>query len=48
MTGVGSSPNRLPPNQPQEETDMTQMTLFNPAFRRLFADPFFDLPVRHA
>ena len=27
---------------------MTQMTLFNPAFRRLFGDPFFDLPVRHA
>ncbi len=27
---------------------MTQMTPFNPAFRRLFADPFFDLPVRYA
>ncbi len=25
---------------------MTHLTLFNPSFRRLFADPFFDLPVR--
>ena len=23
---------------------MTHLTLFNPSFRRLFADPFFDLP----
>ncbi|MXW70619.1 MAG: Hsp20/alpha crystallin family protein [Acidobacteria bacterium] len=27
---------------------MTHLTLFNPSFRRLFADPFFDLPVRYA
>lgn len=27
---------------------MTHLTLFNPSFRRLFADPIFDLPVRHA
>ena len=27
---------------------MTHLTLFNPSFRRLFADPFFDLPVRFA
>ena len=26
---------------------MTHLTLFNPSFRRLFADPFFDLPVRY-
>ncbi len=25
---------------------MTHLALFNPSFRRLFADPFFDLPVR--
>lgn len=25
---------------------MTHLTLFNPSFRRLFSDPFFDLPVR--
>ena len=25
---------------------MTHLTLFNPSFRRLFADPFFDLPAR--
>ena len=27
---------------------MTHLTLFNPSFRRLFANPFFDLPVRYA
>lgn len=27
---------------------MTHLTLFNPSFRRLFADPFFDLPTRYA
>ena len=27
---------------------MTHLTLFNPSFRRLFSDPFFDLPVRFA
>ena len=27
---------------------MTHLTLFNPSFRRLFADPIFDLPVRYA
>ena len=27
---------------------MTHLTFFNPSFRRLFADPFFDLPVRTA
>ena len=27
---------------------MTHLTLFNPSFRRLFADPFFDLPARFA
>lgn len=27
---------------------MTHLTLFNPSLRRLFADPFFDLPVRYA
>ena len=25
---------------------MTHLTLFNPSFRRLFADPFFDFPAR--
>ena len=25
---------------------MTNLTLFNPSFRRLFSDPFFDLPAR--
>ena len=27
---------------------MTHLTLFNPSFQRLFADPFFDLPARFA
>ena len=27
---------------------MTHLTLLNPSFRRLFADPFLDLPVRFA
>ena len=27
---------------------MTHLTLFNPSFQRLFANPFFDLPARFA